>query len=69
MHTIQTFVLRLLVDTEHPQAMCGTLQAMHAKEAPSSFRNETDLIALVKRLSTEQLAITPYIEGKTEKGR
>ncbi len=59
MRAIQTFVLRLLVDTDHPDAVCGSLQAISGEESLYTFRNEVELSTLVKRLIAERLKANP----------
>jgi hypothetical protein len=56
MRTIQTFVLRLLVDTDHPDVVCGALHILRDGEKPIPFRHEVALIALLKHLASEQMA-------------
>jgi hypothetical protein len=54
MRTIQTFILRLFIDTEAPEEVRGALQALNEKEEPIPFRHEAALVALLKRLAMEQ---------------
>jgi hypothetical protein len=64
--TIQTFVLRLLIDTEHPEALCGALQILQDAEEPIPFRHEVALIALLKHLAREQMASNSVALEKKE---
>ena len=49
MHTIQTFILRLLVDTDEPQALRGTVRSVTDDEK-HSFTDGSSLLALLHRL-------------------
>ena len=66
MRTIQTFVLRLLIDSDHPEAVCGALQTLNEGEDPMPFRHEMALVALLKRLAVEQLASNSVVIEKKE---
>lgn len=66
MRTIQTFVLRLLVDTDHPDVVCGALIILHDGEKSIPFRHEIALIALLKHLAREQLASNSVAFEKKE---
>jgi len=54
MHTVQTYILRLLIDSEHPETVCGALDILREGENPIPFQHEAALIALLKRLAVEQ---------------
>ena len=49
MHSIHTLVLRLLYDSQNPELLRGSLQAVGEKEA-HPFVGEEDLCALAARL-------------------
>jgi hypothetical protein len=66
MRTIQTFILRLLVDTDHPDVVCGALQILHDGEKSIPFRHEVALIALLKHLAREQMASNSVALEKKE---
>jgi len=53
MHTIQSFILRLMVDREHSETLRGSLQSLHTKEEQWNFRDEAELIELLKGLNAE----------------
>jgi hypothetical protein len=49
MRTIRTFVLRLLVDTNEPQALRGTVRSV-ADDEERSFTDGPSLLVLLRRL-------------------
>ena len=57
MRVLYTFILKLLVDTDHPEGMCGILQPVHKGEDQLQFRNQAELIALLKSLCEKQVKI------------
>lgn len=59
MHTIRTFILRLLVDPAEPETLRGALQALPEGE-PERFAGEQALLTLLRRL-------TDQIEGRQSK--
>lgn len=54
MRTIRTYILRLMIDSDYPGALCGALQAANVAQEPQPFRDEAALLALLKRLVVEQ---------------
>jgi hypothetical protein len=48
-HTVRTFILRLVVDPAQPDTLHGALQAMPQGEA-LPFTDERGLLALLRRL-------------------
>ncbi len=50
MRTVQTFMLRLLVDPDEPGEMRGALQCMPGS-ATLSFSGEENLLVLLRRLA------------------
>lgn len=52
MRTVQTFILRLLVDTDHPQALHGTVQAVADGEA-RPFASLEALLTLLRRMGQD----------------
>lgn len=52
MHTIRTFILRLLVDPAEPEALRGELRALPEGKA-EPFPDEQTLLALLRRLIAE----------------
>jgi hypothetical protein len=67
MRTIQTYVLRLLIDSDHPEAVCGALEVLHEGEKPMPFRHEAALVALLKHLIVGHLASNSAVIEKKEK--
>ncbi|HNT24523.1 MAG TPA: hypothetical protein PKM21_09165 [Anaerolineales bacterium] len=59
MRTVQTFILRLLVDSDHPDAVRGALQAANEAGEPLPFRDASALLLLLKRLAAEQALAKP----------
>ncbi|MDP3449719.1 MAG: hypothetical protein Q8R87_03990 [Anaerolineaceae bacterium] len=51
-HT-KTFILRLYTDQDLREKTCGNLQALPGRKA-HSFRNNTELLNLLKHLSNEE---------------
>ncbi len=64
--TIQTFVLRLLVDTDHPEVIRGALQAMNEAQGTLTFQDEAALVSLLKRLVIERLSVNSTLMEKEE---
>jgi len=60
--------LRLLFDTDHPEAVRGTLQAARQGQERQSFRSEAELWALLKRLAEEQEAARSSIDRSNKGG-
>lgn len=52
MRTIQTFVLRLLTNSDDPQGLRGVLQAVASGEE-QPFKDGSALLALLKRMAAE----------------
>lgn len=50
MRLIKTFILRLNIDNEQPDRICGALQALPASNT-YSFRNSEQLLQLLKHLA------------------
>ena len=48
MRTIQSFILRLLVDTDQPDTLHGSLRCV-SDDAEQSFMDEAMLIAVLRR--------------------
>ncbi len=69
MRTIQTFILRLLVDASHLEGMRGALQAMDEQKQTLPFRNETELIAVIRQLSAEQCEDNPGLNDDEMAGK
>lgn len=63
MRTIQVFVLRLLMDTETPQVLRGSLQKVTEAEA-LPFADEQALLALLHRVVQVNLGQEHPIEEK-----
>jgi len=57
MHTIQTFILRLLVDTDEPQALRGTVRSVTDDEK-HSFTDGPSLLALLRRMTHSITGVT-----------
>jgi len=75
MRTIRTFILRLLVDTEEPQALRGAVRSV-PNDDECSFADGQSLLALLHRLkvtavesdtSEELLPQTPTRQRRSEK--
>jgi hypothetical protein len=50
MRFVQTFLLRLYVDTQTPDRLCGELRPVEKRET-YPFKNETSLMELLRQLS------------------
>jgi len=55
MHTLQSFILRLMVDREHPETLRGSLQSLNAERAQWNFRDDAELIELLIALNHKLL--------------
>ena len=62
MHTIQSFILRLMVDSEHPETLRGSLQSLTAERVQWSFHDDAELIELLKALNNKLLESNPEEE-------
>ena len=62
MHTIQTFILRLVVDSEHSETLRGSLQSLQTERAQWNFHDDAELIKLLKVLNTKLLESHPEEE-------
>jgi hypothetical protein len=51
MRTIQTYILRLLMDTEEPHALRGVIRAV-ANDEEHAFADEPALLYLLRRMSS-----------------
>jgi hypothetical protein len=51
LRTIQSFILRMMVDSDHPSLLRGSLQALHAQREQWNFRDEVELLQLLKHLN------------------
>lgn len=58
MRTIQTFVLRLLLDTEEPNTLRGSLRLI-SNEAEYPFANARELLQLLQQLATPSTETRP----------
>lgn len=56
MRAIHTLILRLLIDSDHPNALRGALQTAEEPAPALPFHDEAALLALLQRLVAEQLA-------------
>lgn len=54
MRNIEFYVLRLLVDPAAPDQCCGALQSI-STDANYLFKNEQELLGLIKRLARESV--------------
>jgi len=54
MRTVQTFILRLLVDPDEPEALRGDLRAIPEGEA-QPFPDEQALLALLRQIGLAKL--------------
>ncbi len=62
MHTIQSFILRLMVDSDHPELLRGSLQSLTAERAQWNFHDDAELIELLKALNHKLLESNPEEE-------
>jgi len=62
MHTIQSFILRLMVESDHPEVLRGSLQSLTAERAQWSFHDDAELIELLKALNHKLLESNPEEE-------
>ncbi|MDD5370092.1 MAG: hypothetical protein PHQ40_13485 [Anaerolineaceae bacterium] len=58
MHAVLTFVLRLLVDSDTPGLLCGSLQQV-PEEQPATFVDGQALLRLLEDASTAEGAPCP----------
>ena len=58
MRTVQAFILRLLYDSESPQALRGSLKAVERDEA-RPFMDEGELLALLRQAIAEAVVASP----------
>ncbi len=65
MRRTQTFILRLLVDTECPNEMRGSLYSV-ADNAEYSFADAQELLAQLWRMASLQEPAQPDEEGATD---
>ena len=56
MRILQSFILRLMVDSDHPEVLRGSLQTLNAERSQWSFHDETELLQLLKQLNAERSA-------------
>jgi len=68
MRTIQTFILRLLVDSSEPETLRGDLRAIPEGEA-QPFPDEQALLALLRQIGLAKLrelaAVSPGMSADT----
>jgi len=57
MRILQSFILRLMVDSDHPEVLRGSLQTLNAEKSQWSFHDETELLQLLKQLNEEKSEI------------
>jgi len=57
MRILQSFILRLMVDSDHPEVLRGSLQILNAERSQWSFHDETELLQLLKQLNEEKSEI------------
>jgi len=62
MHTIQSFILRLVVDSEHSEMLRGSLQSLHTERVQWNFHDDAELIKLLKVLNTKLSESNPEEE-------
>ncbi len=55
MRTIHTFILRILVDSNTPLLLHGSLQAVDEKEEAQHFSGEAALLALLRKIPAAQV--------------
>ena len=58
MRQIKTFILRLYIDAELPQQICGDLQILPERKT-FPFKNTAELLGMVRQLAYEQDADLP----------
>jgi len=46
----------LMVDSDHPEVLRGSLQILNAERSQWSFHDETELLQLLKQLNAERSA-------------
>jgi hypothetical protein len=68
MRTVQTFILRLFLDSERPGAILGALRAVLESEE-WAFTDEQSLLALLQQASTGELKKTEPAEQAQERKR
>lgn len=66
MRTVQTFILRLLIDPAEPKALRGALQPVPEGEA-QPFADAQTLLTLLRRIAAEATASSVGQSGPEEK--
>lgn len=56
MRLIKTFILRLNIDSEAPERLCGDVQALPKLET-FLYKNEVDLTVLLHRLASQEILL------------
>jgi hypothetical protein len=57
--TIQTYILRLLIDSDNPSLLRGSLHPMEEQADPLPFQDETALLTHLKRLAADPMPTAP----------
>ena len=56
MRTIETCILRIWIDTDDPQVLCGAVRTI-AEDAEHSFTDEQTLLALLRSIGLAKLRL------------
>ena len=65
MRLIKTFILRLYVDLEMKEQICGDLQALPGRKT-FPFKNNVELLNLIRQLSNEEAKNLPDTTAQNE---
>jgi hypothetical protein len=65
MRLIKTFILRLYVDLEMKEQICGDLQALPGRKT-FPFKNNVELLNLIRQLSNEEAKDLPDTAAQNE---
>ena len=63
MRTIHTFILRLMVDTDDPRTLRGSIQAIE-EDTTHIFTNASSLLALLRKMLAAAAQGSPDPEGE-----
>ena len=65
MRLVKTFILRLYIDLELEEQICGDLQALPRRK-PFPFKSNRELLDLIYRLANEEVDDSPKRTEKDE---
>ncbi len=65
MHSTQTFVLRLFVNSEGAPTLKGMLRLVR-EDAEYPFESEEELLVLIRELTNQLPSLKGFVDGKKE---